>query len=47
MNDGSFAAGAGRDCAPAALMRPHGDRAGLFVLLMCGLDFWAPPQLIR
>jgi hypothetical protein len=44
---GSVAAGAGRQCAPAALIRPLGSRPELFGWLMRGLRGRAAPQLIR
>jgi hypothetical protein len=48
VNDGSVAAGAReKSVRAAAPIWPRGDRVELFVLLMRGLGFWAPPQLIR
>ena len=45
---GGIAAGAGRKCAPAALIRRLLERPMSFVRFVCGLRFWAAaPQLIR
>jgi hypothetical protein len=44
---GSVAAGAGRDCAPAALIRPLSDQPMSFIRPMRDLRLRAAPQLIR
>jgi hypothetical protein len=43
----SVAAGAGKQCAPAAPVRPRFPRPKDFVALMRGLRFCAAPQLNR
>jgi hypothetical protein len=45
---GSVAAGAREESVRAAApIRPRAGRPALFIPLMRGPGFWAPPQLIR